>query len=818
MNERIMKLRDYVEYNCEHYVYRSQFFALAAASLRETLGEPRMTRRAKAFANLMDNVDLVVHPYELLGGSIAGIYPKVDVPPPAERRAGAREAIERYIATRRPGDEKRMRRTMFSRIHYHGSILYDDLQQLIREFAEEYRDDPRITRPEIAKQLEEYFIWDFGEDERLVGELPWEATNHNDLNPPKIVSRGIGDIRREAAESLENCQPEQKEFYECAVTAADAFIRFIQRYAAVFAAAAAAETDSVRKAELERIAAGMAKVATEKPGTFFEALQLFWLVYTVSQMQACAGSCASYARFDQYMYPFYRRDIDAGILTEEEALDLICNMYIKTTEPKMRLSISICLGGQTPDGKDAANDLTKLCLKAVQILRQPFPNVAVRFFDDSPEWLWDMAVDTLRYGSGNPQLLNDNVWVTNFVRGGVALEDARDYYNMGCVEMLIMGKVARWNNVIDINFPNILQRVLDNGGTDDMAISKLSASGGSEKIYTGTDGMTNTPFPPPTSIRTGELEELDSFDKFMEAYRLQLCHQLADLKIRSDIADRIQDEYWCDPFGSLFQDCCLERGKDIYQGGAKYDAWKVASGLGLGTAVDSLMAIKKFVYEDKKYTLTGLKKMLDDNFEGSEEARQFLANNTPAFGNDIEEADQLATSIFGWYADAVEDANRQGIRGYAVTSSFSYTSQVTIGEATGAMPNGRRRGEIISDSIGPTQGKDMGGPTRMLKSITALNPDHLTGATSVNLKLSPSVIKGQQGINIMKALFKGYLANGGSQLQVNLVDSSTMRAAQAEPDKYKSLVVRVAGYCEYFNNLDEQLQNEVIARTDHGVA
>jgi formate C-acetyltransferase len=229
------------------------------------------------------------------------------------------------------------------------------------------------------------------------------------------------------------------------------------------------------------------------------------------------------------------------------------------------------------------------------------------------------------------------------------------------------------------------------------------------------------------------------------------------------------------------------------------------------------MAIKKFVYEEKRYTLIELKDMLDHNFEGREKDRLYLQNNTPAYGNDNEEVDSLARTIFGWYGRAVDRANQEGIKGIAITSVFSYTGQASMGEVTGAMPNGRKAGEMISDSIGPSQGKDAGGPTRMLRSITGLDYKDISGASSVNIKLMPAVVKGTEGSKNMKALFKGYLEDMGTQLQVNFVDSATLKAAQKEPDKYRNLIVRVAGYCEYFNNLDEKLQNEIIARSEHGL-
>ncbi len=817
MDSRLQNLYDYIEGRNRSGVYRSSFFDLAGESLQKTQGQPRKLRRARAFEHVLANMELVVQPYELLGGTIAGIYPEVNVPSFEESKEEGRRRVLEYLAQRKGDELPQMRQALYGRILYHGRIEYDALQNIIDELTVELGAEYDVTRAEVGFLMEQLFTWDFGEAGRLVGELPWQASNHNDMNPPKLLSRGLGSLRDEAARRLESASADKKEFYEAALIAADATIGFVGRYGDAYERAAEAEGDTRRAGELRRIADACHKVSTRKPETFFEALQLLWMIYEISQIQACAGSCASFALFDRYMYTFYEADLKAGRITEEEALLLICNMYAKINEPKMRQVISVTIGGQLADGTPVANDLTRLCLEAVKVLRQPFPNVGLRLFEGTPEWLYDLAVEAIKTGSGNPQLINDQTWMPNFERHGYSHEDACEYYNMGCVEMMIMGKIARWCNMDLICFPQLINRVMDNGESALMPTDFVTESEGETRIFTPSNGISNFPSAVHGKLRTGELDELDSFDKFLEAYRRQLYNAVDYQKEQSDICDQVHDEYWCDPFASLFHDDCLERGLDIYQGGAKYDAVKVVSAFGLGTAVDSLLAIKKYVYDERLFTLADMKRMMADNFKDSAVARNILANGTPAFGNNLEESDAMARKVFGWFADATENLNRRGIRGVAITSCFSYNFQVILGEALGAMPNGRLSGDIISDSIGPSQGKDIGGPVKMLNSITAIDPHGITGACSVNLKLSPAVVKGKAGSENMKALFKGYFDNGGVQLQVNYVDSATLRAAQKDPDKYTGLIVRIAGYCEYFNNLDRNLQNEIIARSEHGV-
>ncbi len=810
LEKRAKELREYVEYNNQHGVYRSEFFRLAGESLRKTKDEPRQIRRAKATVNMLNKVDVPVQPYELIGGTIAGLYPKAEVPAYEERLAEAENVIRKYAENRTEEDKEAARITVYSRIHYHGNIAYQQLQKIIEKLTNGIGKQMGISRLEISRELERYFNWDFGEDAKLVGELPWEVSNHNDINPPKFLNRGLGDIFEEIRTRLSaETDPAKKEFYESVYMVMEAIINFIRRYSCSFAKAAQEESDPERKAELQKIADTMAKVATEKPDTFFEAIQLLWILYVGFNMQACAGTTGAFARFDQYMYPFYKADLEAGRITEEEALLYVCNLFAKINEPKMRVVIAMTIGGQRPDGGDGANDVTKLCLEAIRILRQPYPNVGARIFNGSAEWYYDMVTETMKLGAGNPMILNDEVMIGNMFRGGIPLEDARDYINVGCVETMIMGKVAGWLNIDDVDYASVLLKVLNNGGDTIYYTTEMTPEGA--PIITNQKGFSNMPYPIPKELHTGELEELDTFYKFMEAYKLQMYNSLSLSKERSDICDRILKEYWFDPYASIFTDDCLEKGMDIYGGGAKYYGMKETIGTGLATATDSIAAIKKFVYDEKLFTLRQMKEMLDVNFEGYEKERLLMENQTPCFGNGIEETDRIATMISGWYFDCVDRINKMGIKGLSVASSYSYTSQLIIGEVTPATPNGRKDGDAISNSIAPSGGKDVKGPTCSLNSVTKVDFKGLNGATTVNLKLNPAFVKGQKGTDNLKALIKAYFRNMGVQLQLNIVDKETLLDAQEHPEKYNNLIVRVGGYCEYFNNLDRKLQDEVIS-------
>lgn len=402
-------------------------------------------------------------------------------------------------------------------------------------------------------------------------------------------------------------------------------------------------------------------------------------------------------------------------------------------------------------------------------------------------------------GFGNPMVVNDEVYIPNLVRLGFPLEDARDYYNMGCVENMIMGRTPIWLGVNQMDFAGTINQTLS-GGEMDATHAYLYMA------------------PVHEDRRLYDIDALDTFDKFLEAYKNQMRFNLRDTKEKCDLQDEMLFSSWCDPFGTLVMDGCIKKGKDIYKGGCKFGPMKPVKAIGLGTAVDSLAAIKKFVYDEKKFSLRQFRTMLEANFAGYENERAMLSNYTPCYGNDNPETDAIAQEIFQCFCDTVHDVNKQGIFGYACVSLFSFIGHITVGEVVGATPNGRLRGTPVSDTMGPSQGKDVSGPTCVLKSALSLNSECVTGAYALNIKLNPASLRGKTGTENLKAMIKAYLKNNGVQLQFNFVDTKTLLAAKKEPEKYQSLVVRVAGYCEYFNNLDANMQDEIISRTMHEFA
>ena len=506
--------------------------------------------------------------------------------------------------------------------------------------------------------------------------------------------------------------------------------------------------------------------------TFREALQTVWLLHIMANI--VGGSAMSFSRFDQYMLPYYEHDIDNGV-PREELKELLSCFWIKVNEPKLRTVQSMTVGGARPDGSDGCTDLTLLCLETARDMKLPYPNIAVRVSKDSPEWLYNAIIDTIKAGCGQPMILNDDVFIANFMKLGYPTEIANDYFNMGCVELMIKGKQSLWGNGGSIVYTDCLQQTLD-------------------------------------AYVRGELAA-DTFEMFMD-YFIGRIQQSIQKCYDDSLARKKTMENCYDPFCSILTQDCIARGKDMHHGGSACPPhWSIYAH-GLGTLADSLAAIQKFVYLEKKLSLDTLIEALDANFLGYEEVRLMLDRATPAFGNDIDAVDDIANQVFYALTKAIFDLNSLGSDKYVATF-FSYFSHVLSGEVTKATPNGRLAGQSLSDSMAPTQGKDVSGPTKMLNSVLKIDPSFVTGGYALNLKMNPALTKGSQGEKALKGLLKAYLWGMGPQIQVNFVDAEALKEARTHPDKHRNLIVRVGGYCEYFVNLDRTLQNEIIERTEH---
>lgn len=789
MTERIQAFQTYINEMNDAGVRRTCFYPLAYESLVKTRGESIQMRRAKAQAHILDNSPLAVLPHELITGSASAFFPVNEEKLSVEaQQKKAAEILDNYLANRENRNKakvaagirtfednfttKKSRWALMSRVYHDASITYDELQSLIKTMEGRYAG--QLEKYEIGRELERAFKLDYGKEVKAeIDGLPWFAANHLSLNYGKLMMEGFA-TRIAQIEALNAENP--CEFYEAQLIVAKASSRFFTRYAA-FVQSEAKKADPIRAEELSEMACMLDRLSTQPAQTFREGVQFVWMLHVMMTLQW--GSALSFGRFDQYLWPLYRQDIDNGTITREFAKEILCCFWLKVNEPRMRTVQSLTLGGITPEGKDAVNALTLLCLEVVQDMRLPYPNVGARINQKNPDVYRDKVVESIRTGCGQPMLMADEVWIDNIKKLGYSDSYANDYYNMGCVEIMFPGKQPNWGITEPIAFPMLFEDVF--------------------RRWKGRE------------------DELDTFEKFKAAYFEIMKEQVdADYReAREKQADKAGKCY--DPFASMMIDGCIESGKDMFQGGAELGAHWSFYAYGLGTATDAMTAIQKAVYEEKHLSLKELAGVLESNFQGNSTLRTLL-EKYPHYGNDDDIADANAREILKTFDDMVFALNRPDDPEKYVSTLFGYFFHIYHGEITGATANGRLRGEPFSDSMGPSQGQDIAGPTAMLNSVLKLDHSKVNGGYALNVKVNPSMIKGEAGKRALGALLYAYLEDGGPQVQINYADVETLLNAKKDPKKYRNVIVRIGGYCEYFVNLDEALQDEIITRTIHELA
>lgn len=790
MTERIRLMQEHVNALNDAGARRTCFYPLAYESLKTTRGESIQMRRAKAQAHILENAPLAVHPYELIVGSMTDFSPVNErVLTKEEQRAKAHAVMDAYRERKRSQREaqkdrstiktfeaefttRKSRWALMSRVYHDASITYAELQDLIAEMKRDYAGAEDLEPYEFGRELERAFKIDYGaEVKQEIDSLPWFAANHLSLNYGRIVHTGFGALIRDL-EARKNAGG--GEYYEAALLVARAASGLVARYAGRVREEAQ-WADGVRRGELLSIAAMLEKLSTEPAGSFREGVQLMWLLHIMASF--LWSSALSFGRFDQYMYDLYAADIEKGAITRDEAEELLCCLWLKINEPCLRTVQSMTLGGVTPEGEDAANSLTYLCLDVVEEMKLPYPNVGVRINDKNPPELLKRATKSISAGAGQPMVMTDSVWIANLKKLGYADRYANDYYNMGCVEIMIPGKMQNWGVTEPIAFPMLYDTLFDR-------------------------------------LRRGEVRA-DTFEAFERAYLDVLREEVsADYQeALCKIADKPRRCY--DPFASLMIDGCIETGKDMFQGGSELGTHWCFYAYGLGTAADAMAAVKKHVYEDGRLTIEEMADVLARDFAGDEALRLRLENKTPHYGNDDAYVDALAKRILSAFDDQVFAYNDPQNPNKFVNTLFGYFFHIYHGEITGATPNGRHKGETFSDSMGPSQGKDVEGPTKMLSTVLSLDHSAVTGGYALNVKINPSLVKSDAGREALCTLMRGYIDAGGPQVQFNFVDAETLKKAKLEPQKYRNLIVRIGGYCEYFVNLDSALQDEIITRTVH---
>ena len=580
---------------------------------------------------------------------------------------------------------------------------------------------------------------------------------------------------------------------------AQAVIRYAERHAARARELAAASHDPARRAELEQIAAVCDRVPARAPATFHEALQAYWFVHLGVVTELNTWDSFSPGRLDQHLEPFYERDLAAGRLTREKALELLECFWIKFNNqpapPKVGVTAAesgtytdfcnINVGGLKADGSDGVNDVSYLLLDVIDEMRLLQPSSNIQLTSRSPDRFLARACAIIRQGWGQPSVFNADMVVEELLRQGKRIEDARVGGTSGCVETGAFGREA-YILTGYFNLPKVLEIALNNGVDP--------ASG----LRLGPE--------------TGDATSFKTFDEVFDAFARQLRHFL-DVKIRGNrIIERLYATCMPAPFLSLLIDDCIATGTDYNAGGARYNTTYIMP-VGVGTITDSLSAIRRHVFERRDVSMTALLHALGGDFQDAEPLRVRLWNRTPRYGNDDPEADGLMRRVFDAVHDIVDGRpNTRGGRHHV--NYLSTTCHVYFGSRIGATPDGRHAGQPVSDGISPVQGSDTQGPTAVLKSAARL--DHArTGGTLLNLKFSPTLLEDARGLDRLAHLVRGYFALSGHHLQFNVITAETLREAQANPEQHRDLIVRVAGYSDYFCDLTRPLQDEIIARTEH---
>jgi formate C-acetyltransferase len=622
----------------------------------------------------------------------------------------------------------------------------------------------------------------------------------------KIYKKGMLDFITEIEVAIDklnfhvdNEAFDKREQLRAMKISAEAVIIYAARYSEKLKELASIENNPERKIELETMAGICSRVPANAPKTMWEALQYYWFVHLGVTTELNTWDSFNPGRLDQHLYPFYKRDIESGLLTEEQVRELLRSFWIKFNNqpapPKVGVTAQesntytdFCLinvGGVTPKGEDATNEMTYILLDTIEEMRLLQPSSMVQVSKKNPDRLLKRALKIIKTGFGQPSIFNTDAIIQELTRQGKSIIDARCGGASGCVEAGAFGKES-YILTGYFNIPKILEITLHNG------------------FDTRTQKQ--------IGLKTGEPDTFKSFDEFYEAFEKQLNHFI-DIKIKGNlIIERIYAKYMPAPFLSVLIDDCILKGKDYNAGGARYNSSYI-QGVGLGTITDSLSSIKYHVYENKTISMKELIELLNSNFENKKELRDKLYFETPRYGNDDDRADEITQRVFETYFNAVDGRpNTKG--GHFRIDLLPTTCHVYFGSVLGATPDGRFAKEPVSEGISPVQGVDVHGPTAVIKSASKI--DHLrTGGTLLNQKFTPHFLETDEGIEKVVYLIRTYFKLDGHHIQFNVVNADILREAKKHPEKYRDLIVRVAGYSDYFVDLGEDLQNEIINRTEH---
>lgn len=803
---------------------------LLTESYRQTEGQPVVIRRAHAFAHILKNIPITIRQDELIVGSATKqprscqVFPEFSFTWLEEEfdTVAERSADPFYISE----ETKRTLHEVYG--YWHGKTT--------SELATAYMADE-------AKRAIEHNIF-------TPGNYYYNGVGHVTVQYEKVLAIGYEGIMAEAQAELSKCcvadgdYADRSRFLMAVIESCQAVMEYAGRYAKLARQQADSCKDAARKAELLRIAENCGRVPAKGATSFYEACQSFWFVQMLLQMES-SGHSISPGRFDQYMYPYYKKDIEAGLITPEFAQELLDCIWVKLNDlNKVRDAASaegfagyslfqnLIVGGQDKDGLDVTNDLSYMCIEAGMHVMLPQPSLSIRIWNKTPHDLLIKATRLTRTGIGLPAYYNDEVIIPSLLSRGLTLEDAREYNIIGCVEPQKAGKTEGWHDAAFFNMCRPLELVF---------------SGGYDKGEL-------------VGLPTGDVTKMQTFDEFYDAYKQQMeyCIQLL---VNADNAIDVAHRELCPlPFESSMVDDCIRRGKALQEGGAVYN-FTGPQGFGVANMADSLYAIKKLVFEEKKITLAEYKKALEENYgrglsldKAEEITGQIVASllaqgkaidaekiaqiasavsaygtdvedkkkydrllemieEIPKFGNDNGDVDAFARDVAYTYTRPLEKyKNPRG--GQFQAGLYPVSANVPLGAQTGATPDGRLAGTPVADGVSPSAGKDTHGPTAAANSVAKLDHGIASNGTLFNQKFHPSALSGREGLESFAAFIRGYFDQKGSHIQFNVVSRETLIDAQQHPEQYKTLVVRVAGYSALFTSLSRSLQDDIINRTE----
>ncbi len=770
---------------------------LVTETYKSHQNQPNVMKRALMLANVLENMTIYIEDKTLLAGNQATKNCNAPIFP---------EYTMKFVMDELDKFEKR-----------DGDVFYitEETKEQLRTIAPFWENNNLRAKGEALLPDEVSVFMEtgvFGMEGKLNA-----GDAHLAVNYGKMLAEGLSGYEqrtRELKAALDLTDPasvDQYVFYKAVLIVIDAVRKFAKRYAKLAKELAAKEQDGKRKAEMEEMARICTKVPYEPAESFREAVQAVWFIQLILQIES-NGHSLSYGRFDQYMFPYYKRDMDKGTITEAEALELLTCLWIKTlTVNKVRSQAhtlssagspmyqNVTIGGQTTDKQDAVNDLSFLVLKSVAQTRLTQPNLTVRYHKNLNKRFFDECVEVMKLGFGMPALNNDEIIIPSFIKWGVKEEDAYNYSAIGCVETAVPGKWGyRCTGMSYINFPRVLLCAMNNGV--DMTSGKRFTKG------------------------YGYFKDMKSYDELLSAWDKTVREMTRYSVIVENAIDKASERDVPDILCSALTDDCIGRGKTIKEGGAVYD---FISGLQVGIAnmADSLAAIKKLVFEEKKITAAQLWAAILDDFRSPESRRiqDMLVNDAPKYGNDDDYVDQLVVEAYDSYLDEIKKyPNTRYQRGpiggirYGGTSSIS--ANVGQGMGTMATPDGRHAHEPLAEGCSPAHNADKNGPTAVFKSVAKLPTEKITGGVLLNQKMTPQVLAKEENKQKLEMLIAAFFNRlHGYHVQYNIVSRETLLDAQAHPEKHKDLIVRVAGYSAFFNVLSKATQDDIIGRTEQAI-